>query len=207
MNVIFALFWALALTSAPLCAQTPASGYSEQGIASWYGGVFQGRPTASGELFDTRLLTAAHPSLPFGTWLNVTNTRNGRQTQVRVNDRGPFVAGRIIDLSQAAAEALDLVATGTAPVVITAIPAPTTVAGTAAQDGKTVRLQVGSYRVLRHAEQAVARLEAAGLRPVYERYQDLHRVVLVGIRADEVGMMTEKLGNAGYADVLIRQER
>ena len=78
------------------------------GIASWYGRQFQGRLTASGEVFDMYEYTAAHPSLPLGTYVRVTNLANHRWVVVRVNDRGPVVDGRIIDLSYAAARALDL---------------------------------------------------------------------------------------------------
>ena len=103
-------------------AQTQAvngeGNFYQEGIASWYGTEFDGRPTASGELFNSTLFTAAHPTLPFGSMLRVTNKHNNRQVTVRVNDRGPFVSARIIDLSQAAAEALDLIATGTAPVIV-----------------------------------------------------------------------------------------
>ncbi|HXW91222.1 MAG TPA: septal ring lytic transglycosylase RlpA family protein [Terriglobales bacterium] len=76
------------------------------GTASWYGSYFEGRPTASGEPFDMYDLTAAHPSLPLGSWVKVTNLRNGRRIYVRINDRGPVVEGRIIDLSYRAAEIL-----------------------------------------------------------------------------------------------------
>lgn len=95
--------------------------FRQEGIASWYGPEFEGKPTASGEVFDSRLLTAAHPTLPFGTVVLVTNAQNGRSVAVRVNDRGPFVPARIIDVSKAAAERLDMVATGTAPVVVEAL--------------------------------------------------------------------------------------
>ena len=78
------------------------------GTASWYGTYFQGRATASGEPYDMYDMTAAHPSLPLGTWVRVTNLRNGRTVVVRVNDRGPVVDGRIIDLSYNAAGALDM---------------------------------------------------------------------------------------------------
>ena len=78
--------------------------YVEEGIASWYGPKFHGRRTASGEVFDMHRLTAAHPWLPFGTIVRVTNLENGLSVVVRINDRGPFVKGRIIDLSYAAAK-------------------------------------------------------------------------------------------------------
>jgi len=95
--------------------------FRQEGIASWYGPEFDGRPTASGEVFDSSMLTAAHPTLPFGTILLVTNRHNNRQVAVRVNDRGPFVASRIVDVSKAAAEQLDMLLTGTAPVLIESI--------------------------------------------------------------------------------------
>ena len=92
--------------------------FRQEGVASWYGSEFDGKPTASGEVFNSDLLTAAHPNLPFGTMLTVINKQNNRQVTVRVNDRGPFVAARIIDISKAAAEVLDMISIGTAPVII-----------------------------------------------------------------------------------------
>jgi rare lipoprotein A len=86
----------------------------QEGVVSWYGERFHNRPTASGELFDVSDLTMAHPSLPFGTRVLVTNLRNGRSVVVRVNDRGPFVGSRIADLSQAAAATLGMLQRGLA---------------------------------------------------------------------------------------------
>lgn len=88
----------------------------QKGVASFYSDRFQGRTTASGESFDQRELTAAHRSLPFGTKVLVTRRDNGRQVEVLINDRGPFVAGRVIDLSKSAARALGMLHRGTAPV-------------------------------------------------------------------------------------------
>jgi len=93
-------------------------GWTEQGEASWYGPNFAGRPTANGETFDPSRLTAAHPSLPFDTRVRVTSLDTGRSVIVRINDRGPFARGRVIDLSRAAAEAIGLIATGVADVRI-----------------------------------------------------------------------------------------
>ena len=98
-----------------------SDGYHERGIASWYGDPFHGRPTSSGEMYDMHEMTAAHTSLPLPTWVEVTNLSNGKKVVVKVNDRGPFVANRVIDLSYAAAEALDIVRTGTARVEIRAL--------------------------------------------------------------------------------------
>jgi len=104
-----------------------SDGYTERGVASWYGRDFHGKSTSSGEVYDMRELTAAHKTLPIPTWVEVTNLVNGRRVIVKVNDRGPFVDGRIIDLSQRAAEELDMVRSGTARVQIRALGAPATV--------------------------------------------------------------------------------
>lgn len=92
------------------------SEFRTEGHASFYGLRFKGRPTASGEIFDPQAMTAAHRTLPFGTRLRVTNISNGRSVVVRINDRGPYAHGRIIDLSRAAAERLEMVRRGIAPV-------------------------------------------------------------------------------------------
>ena len=86
----------------------------QEGLVSWYGAHFHDRPTASGELFDANAMTMAHPSLPFGTRVKVTNLRNGRSVVLRVNDRGPFIGSRIADLSQAAAAYLGMLRRGVA---------------------------------------------------------------------------------------------
>lgn len=102
----------------PPALATPPSVELARGKASWYGPGFHGRRTASGERFDMNDLTAAHRTLPFGTRVRVRNPENGREVVVRINDRGPRVADRIIDLSKAAAAALDLLQAGEAPVVL-----------------------------------------------------------------------------------------
>jgi rare lipoprotein A len=99
-------------------------GSTETGFASWYGVPYHGRRAASGEIFDMEKLTAAHPALPFQTWVEVTNLSNGKQVDVRINDRGPFVRGRIIDVSMAAARQLDMVRAGTARVRLKVILPP-----------------------------------------------------------------------------------
>ena len=90
----------------------PAMAAGQHGAASWYGPGFHGRKTASGERFNTHALTAAHRSFPFGTRVKVTNERTGRAVVVRINDRGPYAHGRIIDLSQASARAIGISGTG-----------------------------------------------------------------------------------------------
>ena len=104
-------------------------GFSQTGIASWYGTKFHGNPTASGEPYDMYRMTAAHKTLPLPSYVRVKNLDNGRQVTVRVNDRGPFVDGRIIDLSYVAALKLDVVGSGTARVEITALPPGPTLNG------------------------------------------------------------------------------
>jgi rare lipoprotein A len=102
-----------------------AEGYREQGLASWYGRDFHGRPTSSGERYDMNRPSAAHRTLPLHTWVEVTNLENGRRIVLRVNDRGPFakVYERIIDLSYAAAQELRIVGPGTARVEVRALSA------------------------------------------------------------------------------------
>jgi rare lipoprotein A len=99
-------------------SETDSNVYSEIGYASFYGDSFVGKMTASGEIYDANQLTAAHRSLPFGTKLKVTNLENRQSVVVRVNDRGPFVPGRIIDLSERAAKELDIIRKGVTRVQI-----------------------------------------------------------------------------------------
>jgi rare lipoprotein A len=277
--------------------------FRQEGIASWHGRDFDGRATASGEIFDSALFTAAHPTLPFGTFLIVTNVQNNLQVIVRVNDRGPFTANRIIDLSMSAAGILGMLTTGPAHVVVertmntalgpVGVPAPiaphfvpppqpqamvqqppvavapaapeppppaphvflppqaihppelapapqvvpqfvpppqqpamvqqppveqppvVTFAAPPAQmlgaipsPGSTnlYRIQVGSYQVPRHAVEAFERLRNSGLSPAYERHVDFYRVVLPGVRADDVPAIAQTLGNLGFREVIVRQE-
>jgi rare lipoprotein A len=95
------------------------TGHMQTGMASWYG---EAQMTASGERFDKHAMTAAHKTLRLGTRVRVTNTRNGRSVTVRINDRGPYAAGRIIDLSEAAARQLHMIDAGVAPVTVEVLP-------------------------------------------------------------------------------------
>ncbi len=104
--------------------------FVQSGVASWYGREEQGRLTSNGEHFDRHDFTAASRHLPFNTIVRVTNENNGRSVQVRINDRGPFVHGRILDLSEAAANSLDMKKSGTAPVKIQVVEPPSTEATT-----------------------------------------------------------------------------
>jgi rare lipoprotein A len=100
-------------------------GTTETGIASWYGIPYHGRRSANGEIFDMEKLTAAHRTLPFDTWVEVTNLENKKRVDVRITDRGPFVKGRIIDLSQAAAREIDMLTAGVVRVKLKVIKKPT----------------------------------------------------------------------------------
>jgi rare lipoprotein A len=101
-----------------------STGTTETGVASWYGVPYHGRQTSSGEIYDMYALTAAHRYLPFQTWVQVENLANGKRVDVRINDRGPFVHDRIIDLSQTAAKQIDMLGPGTARVRLTVIAPP-----------------------------------------------------------------------------------
>lgn len=102
--------------SAPTRPRAASGAAVEEGVASWYGTAHHGRRTASGEPFDMRAMTAAHPRHPFGTRVRVTDLATGAAVVVRINDRGPFARGRVIDLSHAAAASLGIVRAGTARV-------------------------------------------------------------------------------------------
>lgn len=338
-DFLVALFIAALIIPQQAAAQSfpaPAGDiFRQEGIASWYGPDFDGRPTASGEIFNSALLTAAHPTLPFGTILLVTNRQNNRQVAVKVNDRGPFVASRIIDVSRAAAEQLDMLITGTAPVIIESLsspvpefaaqpnpfaysysqpaepvytpppvysqpvpppvytpppvysqpvpqqpayspppviiqqipqpviqappPAPVEahppygpitvtvypqmpvqppaaqspeqqaieainmippvidapphvfngaklVPSIVPQPGKVYKLQVGSYKVASNAVETYVKLQKTGLNPEYERFQDFYRVVVKGIRGEDVHSAAVKVEQAGFSEAIIREE-
>lgn len=108
----------LALSSTNLSASNTTKLFKQQGVASWYGGQFHGRTTASGEKFNMHSLTAAHRTLPLGTLVMVTNKANGKTVTVKINDRGPYSGNRVIDLSKAAAKELNMVSSGVANVKI-----------------------------------------------------------------------------------------
>ncbi|MDR0403505.1 MAG: septal ring lytic transglycosylase RlpA family protein [Treponema sp.] len=142
----------------------PTGSFSQEGIASWYGAEFEGKPTASGEIFNASQLTAAHPTLPFGTMLRVTNRHNNKTVTVRINDRGPFVSARIIDLSRAAAQQLDMIKTGTAPVFLESVdPGETAIASL--EPGAAAQIQPGSIQPLSAEKPAVNQPAVSSDRP------------------------------------------
>jgi len=123
----------------------PTAGAEQVGFASWYGFAHHGRRTASGEVFDMYQLTAAHRTLPFGTRLLVTNRDTSQSTEVRVNDRGPFVEGRILDVSYAAARQLGAVGPGVIPVRLRVVSLPGTETTAPDRYGGGFTVQVGSF--------------------------------------------------------------
>ncbi len=145
------------------------TGWSEQGIASWYGHPFHGRQTASGEVYDMHRPTAAHRTLPFGTEVRVENLDNGRSTRLRINDRGPFVDGRIIDVSRWGAEELGLVGPGIARVRITVLNAP--------PPQRCWEVQTGAFGERGNAERERDRLQRGGVQArVASGADGVHRV-------------------------------
>ena len=145
----------------------------ETGSSSWYGAAFAGRPTASGEIFDPTLLTAAHRTLPLGASVRVTNLDNGRSAVVRINDRGPFVRGRVLDCSEAAARSLGFRNRGIARVAIEWPPAATPVE---VEAGGEYWLQLGAFRDARAARRLRQRVAAHAGTVVLHRQPDYVRV-------------------------------
>lgn len=206
-----------------------SAGYVERGVASWYGRDFHGLSTSSGETYDMHAMTAAHTRLPLPTWVEVTNLVNGKRVVVKVNDRGPFVDNRLIDLSYAAATALDMVRAGTARVEVRAVAPPldsfrggSTVAAAAqpqlpaaaaAPLIERMYVQIGAFSEPENAERLAARLRASGFAnptvvrgPADERR--LHRVWLGPIRDsvefDQVDARLRAIGVAGSRLVVDR---
>jgi rare lipoprotein A len=204
-----------------------SAGYEARGVASWYGRDFHGLSTSSGETYDMHAMTAAHTTLPLPTWVEVTNLVNGKRVVVKVNDRGPFVANRLIDLSYAAATALDMVGTGTTRVEVRTVAPPldafragSAVAASASPTQATVAvpaermfLQIGAFAEVENAERLVARLRASGFaNPTVVSDPDagrrLHRVWLGPVRDaveyDELDTRLRSIGVAGSRLVVDR---
>ncbi len=169
------------------------------GYASWYGGKFHGRQTASGEIFDTNALTAAHRTLPFGSIVRVTNTENGKEVIVRINDRGPFVDGRVIDLSRAAADVLGITAVGIAPVTLEVLHR---------QNHTELRtIQVAAFSRRANADELVEELRAQGIPAIIESAgEGINRVIVQGVPIEEIPGYRTRLAEIGYRRVLIRQK-
>ncbi len=187
-----------------------ARGFVEEGMASWYGPGFHGKKTANGETYNMYAMTAAHKLLPLGSIVRVTNKNNGRTLALRINDRGPFVDDRVIDLSRAAAEKLDVVGRGTAPVRITAIDDQPQSASLGAQDqprkltpsaGGRLFLQVGAYPDRSDAEEMARQMEALGYKGRYHFAESVRmwRVQIGPINSRDMALdMKERLVDVAH---------
>src|SRR5579863_7142204 len=136
-----------------------SDGYDERGVASWYGPTFHGGSTSSGEPYDMYGMTAAHKTLPLPTYARVTNLRNGKSVVVRINDRGPFVANRLIDLSYTAAAKLDMLREGTTLVEVHALTpgAPDELTRSAAAPPPALYIQAGAFADADNAQRLLVR--------------------------------------------------
>lgn len=206
--------------------------YKSNAVVSYYAGDFHGKKTSNGEYFNMNAMTCASKNLPFNTILKVTNLANGKSVEVRVNDRGPFVPGRELDLSKAAAVQLDMIKSGTAHVKIEIVKlGPNTKASqqTAAKatkimqqrypneykteqkvrpDGTYWDIQVGAFSTRDAANKLAQKLLKLGFKDVvFQKGNDIYRVVIRKVPAKEVPAIEEKLKNAGYKEYVIRQRK
>ena len=196
----------MVLTSS--CVRKVASrpGNVLMGTASWYGPDFHGKLTSNREIYNMYDLTAAHKTLPFGTQVMVTNMLNGKSVQVRINDRGPFIGDRILDLSYAAARLLDLVGPGTAPVRIEIL-------GQASPPAATPRysVQVGAFAIRQNAETIVRKLaelhgfSQARLSMLQTESQVYYRVRIPAASMAEAQDIAQKLAGAGFQVIILEE--
>ena len=175
----------------------------EVGYASWYGGKFQGRQTANGERFDTKKLTAAHKTLPFDTVVRVTNLENNLSVKVRINDRGPFIEGRIIDLSRAAADVIGMAGKGIALVKVE----PVETKKNQKSAPKTYIIQIGAYSNRENALRTEQRAEQLGLEVKLEiTPSKVIRVLVANVKADKLEEVKNLLRANGFGQPLVRKD-
>lgn len=180
-----------------------SEGYRERGIASWYGPNFHGKPTSNQETFDMYQFTAAHRTLPLPSYARVTNLSNGRSVVVRINDRGPFARGRIIDLSFAAAEKIDMIGAGTAEVEVVALSSGGAQRPPVAS-ARNVFLQVGAFTEKNNAMSLVQRLRRRNvgrteIQSVRESRGTIHRVRIGPLAdADSAESLADQLSSWGF---------
>jgi len=181
---------------------TPARvGWTETGVASWYGVPYHGRLTSSGEIYDMEKLTAAHQTLPFNTWLAVENLSNGKTVEVRINDRGPFVGDRIIDLSHAAARDIDMLSPGTARVRLRVIATP---ADYQPASDAVYAVQVGAF-----SDQVAAEGLRTSVAKTFPQARVINRpplwcvLVGAGLKLDEANLLREKAKKAAGAAIVV----
>jgi len=188
-------------------SSTPkTSEFSQEGLASWYGKKFHGRLTASQEVYNMNALTAAHKTLPFETRVRVTNLDNGLEVVVRINDRGPFVKDRIIDLSYQASKELGMLEQGMARVrlsVLTALPEKKP----SSETGKAYTIQLGVYKSQENARQASKKIKDGRIQTFLRDDVQLHRVLAGSFHTleDAVARM-EEIHSSGSIDAFIISE-
>jgi rare lipoprotein A len=182
-------------------ADSPVGGHALSGMASWYGDDFQGKPTSNRETYDMYAMTAAHKTLPFETRVRVVNLDNGKSTAVRINDRGPFIDGRIIDLSLAAARAIDLVGPGTAPVRLEILSGPPPAARPA------FSVQVGSFLREENARELETGLKdrfgPVSIVPFDSEGRTYYRVRLRAAGRESAVRLADRLARAGYRALVL----
>jgi rare lipoprotein A len=183
----------------------PAPETIQTGTASWYGPNFHGKTTSNKEVYDMHDLTAAHKSLPFGTYVVVTNLNNGKSVTVRINDRGPFVKGRIIDLSFAAAKAIDMIGTGTAPVkleILTEI--------SPKSSSQKFSVQVGSFTWEKNAKSLKNELQRRFKNVYIVRFKTArniyYRVRLKAKDRETAQKIARRLIDAGYSAIVLEEQ-
>jgi len=183
-------------------------GYLERGVASWYGPTFHGESTSNGEKYNMYGMTAAHKTLPLPCYARVTNLKNGKSVVVRINDRGPFVANRLIDLSYSAALKLDMLKEGTTLVEVKALTVqePDNLTRTAETPPPALYVQVGAFADQANAQRVLDRLRTSGLSRAYMVAPPDGRPPLYRVRLGPIGSVPEfdalaaKLKNLGYPD-------
>jgi rare lipoprotein A len=196
-----------------------STGFVETGEASWYGKKFHGNSTASGEIYDMHKLSAAHKTLPFGTYVKVINLENNRYTIVRINDRGPFVKGRIIDLSYQAAKELLLIGPGVGPVKITALGKEiekkvSNKKSSPVLEVKNLKtgeftIQVGAFKDKKNATSLARRLKVIFKYVNIIEYLDDNKVTLYRLHVSKTttlgkaGEMEKKLEDMGFTEAFI----
>ena len=176
---------------------------TEVGLASWYGHPFHGRQAANGEIYDMEKLTAAHKTLPFGTWVRVTNLRNNKTVEVRITDRGPFIAGRIIDLSHAAAQEVELIGPGVAQVRLDVVNAPRMQLA-----GSLYSVQAGIFQDRNQAERVRESLERqfGAARLIYKDGRPASWRLLVGVEdtMESAKLLARKIQSEAGSGFVVR---
>ena len=191
-----------------------ADGFVERGVASWYGPTFHGIATSIGESYDMYGMSAAHKTLPLPAYARVTNLRNGKSVVVRINDRGPFVANRVIDLSYTAAAKLDMLKEGTTLVEVKVVtPADSEkLARTDELPPQTLYIQAGAFADERNAQQLAARMKAGGIDSVFVQNPPDGKSRLFRVRAGPVtstadfDRLAAKLAKLGISDVRLAMD-